>query len=129
MNPSSADVPLVSEEAAQAAIRLSEVLTRDPAGLVAAVAQERDSGEVLMLAWMNAEALRLTLTTGWATYYSRSREQLWRKGETSGHVQQVHEVRWDCDADALLLRVTQHGPACHTGTRTCFDDGVITDEH
>ncbi len=90
-------------------------------GLLPAVAQDAASGEVLMLAWMNREALRQTLETGEAVYWSRSRGRLWRKGEQSGHVQQVHEVRTDCDGDALLLRVTQHGGiACHTGRRSCF---------
>ena len=90
-------------------------------GLLPAVAQDAASGEVLMLAWMNREALLLTLETGEAVYWSRSRGRLWRKGEQSGHVQQVHEVRTDCDGDALLLRVTQRGGiACHTGRRSCF---------
>jgi phosphoribosyl-AMP cyclohydrolase len=92
----------------------------DSAGLLPAIAQDAETGEVLMLAWMNEEALRLTLGTGQATYWSRSRAQLWRKGETSGHVQHVVEVRIDCDQDAILLRVRQAGPACHTGERSCF---------
>jgi phosphoribosyl-AMP cyclohydrolase len=92
----------------------------DSAGLLPAVAQDAETGEVLMLAWMNREALRLTLETGQATYWSRTRSQLWRKGETSGHVQHVVEVRIDCDQDAILLRVRQVGPACHTGERSCF---------
>ena len=101
-------------------------------GLLPAVAQDAASGEVLMLAWMNREALRQTLETGEAVYWSRSRGRLWRKGEQSGHVQQVHEVRTDCDGDALLLRVTQRGGiACHTGRRSCFfrrfDDSVWRD--
>lgn len=94
-------------------------------GLVAAVAQQWDTGEVLMLAWMDAEALRRTLQTGRATYWSRSRQEYWVKGDTSGHVQHVREVRLDCDGDAVLLRVDQTGPACHTGTRTCFDADVL----
>jgi len=89
-------------------------------GLIAAIAQDADTGEVLMLAWMNAEALRLTLETGAATYWSRSRQALWRKGETSGHGQAVVEARIDCDQDAVLLRVRQTGPACHTGRGNCF---------
>jgi phosphoribosyl-AMP cyclohydrolase len=90
------------------------------ADLLPAVAQDAETGEVLMLAWMNEEALRLTLATGRAVYWSRSRAQLWRKGEASGHVQDVVEVRLDCDQDAILLRVRQIGPACHTGERSCF---------
>jgi phosphoribosyl-AMP cyclohydrolase len=95
-------------------------LRRDPAGLVAAVVQQHDTGEVLMLAWMDDEALRRTLTTGRATYWSRSREEYWVKGETSGHRQWVRDVRLDCDGDALLVLVDQEGPACHTGRRSCF---------
>jgi phosphoribosyl-AMP cyclohydrolase len=95
-------------------------LTRDQAGLVPAVVQQHDTGEVLMLAWMDDEALHRTLTTGRATYYSRSRGTLWVKGETSGHHQYVRSVAIDCDGDALLVRVDQVGPACHTGERTCF---------
>ncbi|MGY5882137.1 phosphoribosyl-AMP cyclohydrolase [Modestobacter lacusdianchii] len=99
---------------------VATLLRRDPAGLVAAVAQQHDTGEVLMVAWMDDEALRRTLTTGRATYWSRSREEYWAKGETSGHRQWVREVRLDCDGDALLLLVDQEGPACHTGERSCF---------
>ena len=100
-------------------------LKRGADGLVCAVAQQRGTGEVLMVAWMNDEALELTLTTRRATYFSRSRGTLWVKGETSGHTQEVHEVRLDCDGDTVLLVVDQNGPACHTGTRTCFDDGLV----
>ncbi|WP_035617181.1 phosphoribosyl-AMP cyclohydrolase [Hyphomonas johnsonii] len=89
-------------------------------GLVAAIAQDAASGDVLMLAWMNADALAATLETGRATYWSRSRGELWVKGETSGHVQDVVEVRVDCDQDAVLLRVNQTGGACHTGRDSCF---------
>lgn len=92
----------------------------DAAGLVPAVAQDARTGAVLMVAWMNAEALRLTLATRQATYWSRSRGALWRKGETSGHVQQVEEAHLDCDGDTILLKVNQTGPACHTGATTCF---------
>jgi phosphoribosyl-AMP cyclohydrolase len=99
---------------------VAALLRRDPAGLVAAVVQQHDTGEVLMLAWMDAEALQRTLTTGRATYWSRSREEYWVKGETSGHRQWVREVRLDCDGDALLVLVDQEGPACHTGERSCF---------
>lgn len=90
-------------------------------GLVAAVIQQWDTAEVLMLAWMDAEALRRTLTSGRVTFWSRSRQEYWRKGDTSGHVQYVREVRLDCDGDTLLVKVEQVGAACHTGTRTCFD--------
>lgn len=91
-------------------------------GLVPAVAQQWDSGEVLMLAWMSRESLERTLATGDATYFSRSRQQLWVKGETSGHRQRVRAVRLDCDGDTILLTVDQAGAACHTGNRTCFED-------
>ncbi|RJO69207.1 phosphoribosyl-AMP cyclohydrolase [Nocardia panacis] len=100
-------------------------LKRNDAGLVAAVAQERGTGEVLMMAWMDDEALARTLATRRATYYSRSRAQYWVKGETSGHTQYVHEVRLDCDGDTVLLIVDQVGAACHTGTHTCFDTDVL----
>lgn len=100
-------------------------LKRDAAGLVAAVAQERATGAVLMMAWMDDEALARTLETRRATYYSRSRKQYWVKGETSGHTQYVHEVRLDCDGDTVLLVVDQRGAACHTGTHTCFDADVL----
>lgn len=94
----------------------------DAAGLVAAIAQDAVSGEVLMLAWMNREALRLTLETGLAHYWSRSRQALWKKGETSGQLQTVKEIRIDCDQDAVLLKVEVGGDggACHTGARSCF---------
>jgi len=92
----------------------------DATGLVAAIAQDAETGEVLMLAWMNAEALRLTLETGRATYWSRSRGEIWVKGETSGHTQEVTEIRVDCDQDAVLLKVRQTGGACHTGRESCF---------
>ncbi|RDI49727.1 phosphoribosyl-AMP cyclohydrolase [Nocardia mexicana] len=100
-------------------------LKRNEAGLVAAIAQERDTGDVLMMAWMDDEALARTLETRKATYYSRSRQQYWVKGETSGHTQYVHEVRLDCDGDAVLLIVDQEGAACHTGTHTCWDSDVL----
>ena len=91
-----------------------------PDGLVPAIAQQHDTGEVLMLAWMNREAVRITLAEGRACYWSRSRQALWRKGETSGQVQRLHELRLDCDGDAVLLLVEQAGVACHTGRRNCF---------
>jgi Phosphoribosyl-AMP cyclohydrolase len=95
-------------------------LKRNAAGLVPAVVQEYTTGEVLMVAWMNDEALHRTLTTGRATYYSRSRDTIWVKGETSGHHQYVRSVSLDCDGDTLLVQVDQVGAACHTGERTCF---------
>ena len=95
-------------------------LKYDSQGLIPAVAQDAESGEVLMVAWMNAEALRLTRATGEAHFWSRSRNELWRKGATSGNVLRVAEIRVDCDADTLLLRVHAAGPACHTGARSCF---------
>ncbi|GAA5027542.1 phosphoribosyl-AMP cyclohydrolase [Microbacterium fluvii] len=90
-------------------------------GLVAAVVQQWDTREVLMLGWMDAEALRRTLTTGRVTFWSRSRQEYWRKGDTSGHAQFVRSARLDCDGDTVLVEVEQVGVACHTGTRTCFD--------
>jgi phosphoribosyl-AMP cyclohydrolase len=102
-------------------------LTRNDAGLVPAVVQQYDSGEVLMLAWMDDEALALTLRTGRATYFSRSRGRLWVKGEESGHHQYVKSVALDCDGDTLLIRVDQVGPACHTGERTCFHHDLTGD--
>jgi phosphoribosyl-AMP cyclohydrolase len=92
----------------------------DERGLVPVVAQEAD-GTVLMLAWANREALQASLASGRATYWSRSRRELWRKGDTSGHVQELLEARYDCDGDAVLYRVRQTGPACHEGKRSCFD--------
>ena len=106
--PAPIDAPLV------AALRF------DAAGLIPAIAQDHASGEVLMLAWMNRDAVRETLASGRVCYFSRSRGRLWRKGETSGQVQHLVELRVDCDGDALLLRVDQHGVACHTGRRSCF---------
>ncbi len=104
---------------------LAARLKRNDAGLVSAVVQQHDTGEVLMLGWMDDEALHRTLTSGLATYWSRSRQEYWVKGETSGNVQRVKEVRLDCDGDTVLVKVDQEGVACHTGTRTCFDDGRI----
>jgi phosphoribosyl-AMP cyclohydrolase len=113
----SSDVSLDPELAAR--------LKRDPAGLICAVVQQHDTREVLMVGWMDDEALRRTLTTGRATYWSRSRQEYWRKGDTSGHLQFVRAAALDCDGDALLLSVDQVGPACHTGSRTCFDAGAL----
>ncbi|MGX7680372.1 phosphoribosyl-AMP cyclohydrolase [Jatrophihabitans sp. DSM 45814] len=100
-------------------------LKRGADGLVAAVVQQFDTGEVLMVGWMDDEALHRTLTTGRATYWSRSRQEYWVKGDTSGHVQYVKSVALDCDADALLVKVDQIGPACHTGDHSCFDAGAL----
>jgi phosphoribosyl-AMP cyclohydrolase len=100
-------------------------LKRDAQGLVPAVIQQHDTGEVLMVGWMDDEALHRTLTTGRTTFWSRSRQEYWVKGETSGHRQHVQQVRLDCDGDTLLVTVDQEGPACHTGARTCFDDGLL----
>jgi phosphoribosyl-AMP cyclohydrolase len=100
-------------------------LKRDADGLVPAVVQQHDSGEVLMVGWMDDEALHRTLTTGRTTFWSRSRQEHWVKGETSGNRQHVKEVRLDCDGDTLLVKVDQEGAACHTGDRTCFDATVL----
>jgi phosphoribosyl-AMP cyclohydrolase len=100
-------------------------LKRDEHGLFPAVAQQYDTGEVLMVGWMDDEALRRTLTTGRCTYWSRSRREYWVKGETSGHQQWVKSVALDCDGDTVLVQVDQIGAACHTGDRTCFDAGHL----
>src|SRR5438270_2761039 len=100
-------------------------LKRDAAGLVAAVVQQYDTGDVLMVGWMDDEALHRTLATGRATYWSRSRQEYWVKGDTSGNIQLVKSVALDCDGDALLVRVDQVGAACHTGDRSCFDAGAL----
>lgn len=105
--------------------KVAERLKRNPDGLVPAIVQQHDTGEVLMLAWMDDEALHRTLTTGRGTYWSRSREEYWVKGDTSGHVQHVKQVAIDCDGDTILVKVDQVGPACHTGDRTCFDAGDL----
>ena len=98
-----------------------ESVVFNDAGLVPAIAQDAESGQVLMVAWMNREALEQTVASGQAVYFSRSRQKLWHKGETSGHIQKVHELRLDCDGDVLLLSVEQRGGiACHTGRRHCF---------
>ncbi|MEL7128187.1 MAG: phosphoribosyl-AMP cyclohydrolase [Pseudomonadota bacterium] len=114
--------------------RTSELRPRfNAVGLLAAVAQDADTGEVLMLAWMNEQALMTTLKTGRATYWSRSRNKLWVKGETSGHVQEVVELRVDCDQDAVLMKVRQTGSACHTGRGSCFyrrvEDGRLVKDN
>ena len=112
-------------EAAESGRRtpLAEVLAALPFnadGLLPAIAQDADSGEVLMLAWMNRQAIERTLSEGYACYYSRSRQTLWRKGETSGHLQALKSMRFDCDGDTILLQVEQTGPACHTNRANCF---------
>ena len=118
----------MSEHATQASPVLAAIRF-DADGLVPAIAQQHDTGEVLMMAWMNAEAVTETLTTGRVCYFSRSRQALWRKGETSGQAQHLKELRVDCDGDTLLLLVDQEGVACHTGRRSCFyraaRDGVL----
>ncbi|WP_371223979.1 phosphoribosyl-AMP cyclohydrolase [Roseovarius sp. 2305UL8-3] len=99
-------------------------LTYDDRGLIPAIAQDHATGEVLMMAWMNAEAVTRTLETGRVTYWSRSRQAFWIKGETSGHVQKLIEMRVDCDRDCLLMRIEQTGAACHTNRRSCFYTGI-----
>jgi phosphoribosyl-AMP cyclohydrolase len=118
----------VSDLSASLEASVAARLKRSTDGLVPAIVQEHGTGAVLMLGWMDDEALGRTLRTGRATYWSRSRQEYWVKGETSGHRQWVREVRLDCDGDALLVRVDQEGPACHTGDRTCFDADVLLDE-
>jgi len=103
-----------------------EDLKFNEAGLIPAIAQQHDTGEVLMLAWMNEESIRETLKTKHVCYWSRSRQRFWRKGETSGNTQKLVEMRYDCDADSLLLKVDQTGPACHTGAQNCFFKNVNT---
>ena len=104
-------------------LRIAARLKRDARGLVAAVIQQYDTHEVLMVGYMNDEALRRTLTTGRVTFWSRSRQEYWRKGDTSGHVQYVKSLALDCDGDAILVQVDQVGAACHTGKRSCFEEG------
>ncbi len=102
-------------------------LTYNTAGLIPAIAQEETTGEVLMMAWMNAQAVQRTLDTGRVTYWSRSRNAFWIKGETSGHVQDLVDMRVDCDRDCLLLIIHQTGPACHTNRRSCFYTSVANE--
>ena len=99
-------------------------LTYNDAGLIPAIAQDHETGEILMMAWMNADSILQTLETGQVTYWSRSRQEFWAKGATSGNVQTLVEMRVDCDRDCLLMQVVQVGPACHTGRRSCFYTGV-----
>lgn len=94
-------------------------------GLIPAIAQDEKTGEVLMMAWMNEESLNLTLSSGYATYFSRSRNSLWKKGDTSGHFQKVISIAADCDFDCVLLKVDQTGAACHTGKRNCFFNVIL----
>jgi phosphoribosyl-AMP cyclohydrolase len=101
-------------------LEIIKKLKFDQNGLIPAIAQDVKSGEVLMMAWMNAESLVLTVDNGYATYFSRSRKTLWKKGETSGHVQKVISMTADCDFDCILLKVEQSGVACHTGSKNCF---------
>ena len=108
--------------------RLLNELSFDANGLIPAIAQQYDSGEVLMMAWMNKEAVKATLTENRGVYWSRSRNSLWRKGESSGQIQQLKEFRWDCDRDTILLLVDQTGVACHTGRRNCFYFAIRGDE-
>lgn len=105
---------------AASALSFADDLSFDADGLIPAVAQQHDTGEVLMVAWMNAQSIAETLRTGRVCYWSRSRQAFWRKGESSGHVQRLVELRYDCDGDTLLLLVDQTGPACHTNRRSCF---------
>lgn len=107
---------------------MSEILKKikfDQNGLVPAIAQDFKTGEVLMMAWMNEESLNLTLSSGYATYFSRSRKSLWKKGDTSGHLQKIVSIKTDCDFDAILLTVEQVGVACHTGAKSCFFNEVL----
>lgn len=115
----------MADGTAQLPAHIAARLKRNADGLVAAVVQDAATGRVLMVAWMNDAALALTLATRQATYWSRSRGELWRKGASSGHTQHVRQVSIDCDGDALLLQVDQVGPACHTGTTSCFDAGGV----
>lgn len=124
--------PIRGNERAAAGARLPwkavrAALKLDALGLIPAIAQQHDTGEVLMMAWMNLDAIDETLATGRVCYWSRSRGRLWRKGETSGQVQHLREMRLDCDGDTLLLLVDQRGPACHTGRSSCFYNRVDGD--
>ena len=106
---------------------LSETLQFTADGLIPAIAQQFDTGEVLMMAWMNKDSLTETLVTGRVCYWSRSRRTFWRKGDTSGHIQKLVELRYDCDGDTILVLVDQIGAACHEGSRTCFTRRLDTD--
>ena len=104
---------------------LPDIIKFDEKGLIPAIAQDYQTGEVLMMAWMNEESLSLTISSGYATYFSRSRKSLWKKGETSGHLQQVISIAVDCDFDCILLKVKQTGAACHTGKISCFFNEIL----
>ena len=119
-DPKSSDAEKHSDARAVTSVSAIADFSKGIHGLLPAIAQDTDSGEVLMMAWMNEATLQETIETGQATYFSRSRNQPWRKGETSGHRQQVVEVRVDCDRDTILLKVQQAGAACHKGYRSCF---------
>ncbi len=127
---------MIGEEDMNLDINTQELLKKikfDDKGLIPAIAQDVTTKEVLMMAYMNAESIAMTLETGYACYYSRSRQSLWKKGETSGHLQEIKGLYYDCDADTILLKVLQTGPACHTGQYSCFhnqvvDDGYIPEE-
>jgi phosphoribosyl-AMP cyclohydrolase len=108
--------------------QLINTLTFDQNGLIPAIAQQYNTGEVLMMAWMNKESISTTLMENRVVYWSRSRQSLWRKGDTSGQIQKLLEFRWDCDTDTLLLQVDQTGVACHTGRRTCFFNAIKDDK-
>ena len=114
----------MNDDRAAAVPAVVEAIAFDADGLVAAIAQQYDTGEVLMMAWMNHDAVAETLGSGRVCYWSRSRGKLWRKGETSGQVQVLKDFRWDCDADTVLVQVDQEGVACHTGRRSCFFNAV-----
>ncbi|WP_169544988.1 phosphoribosyl-AMP cyclohydrolase [Sneathiella aquimaris] len=107
--------------------KLVEILKFNDQGLIPAIAQQHDTGEILMMAWMNLDAIQETLNTGRVCYWSRSRSALWRKGESSGHIQTLKDFRVDCDGDTILLQVHQEGVACHTGRRNCFFYSVVDD--
>ena len=118
----------MGENSDKAVSRVVDAIAFDGDGLVPAIAQQFDTGEVLMMAWMNRDAVAETLLTGRVCYWSRSRRALWRKGERSGQAQALKDFRWDCDADTVLLQVDQEGVACHTGRRNCFFNALRDDE-
>jgi phosphoribosyl-AMP cyclohydrolase len=120
------DEPQAESKSDRGPVRLAD-LQFDDRGLLPAVVQDADSGDVLMVAWMNLEAVQRTMRDGRTWFYSRSRRELWPKGDTSGHIQHVEELLVDCDADTILLKVHQVGVACHTGERTCFHRGLATE--
>ncbi|MDO8827660.1 phosphoribosyl-AMP cyclohydrolase [Methylophaga sp.] len=123
-------IETLEKSAMGTSLDLKEVIATLPwnnQGLINAIAQQHDTGEVLMLAWMNREALLETIETGRVCYWSRSRQCLWRKGETSGHQQKVKQIRLDCDGDAVLVFVEQTGGACHTGRKSCFYNQIVGD--